>query len=207
MGKSDHCVVTLLYNITFENCSYKVKRNIYDKGDYTAIKKHLSNIEWDIILSGKTVQQWDVLVDIIGSSEEQYIPSKMVEINRDDKFGEKLPNHIRLQIKNKHNMWKRYMETRRPDIYRQAWDWVLPLKTEICLSSGAAVSLLGGFGGMLPQEIFFNRYSLLQSGSIKIHMYCNRKNNNLTFLMKNTIYDISCKVHGRSISFHKATFC
>ena len=52
----------------------------------------------------------------------------------------------------------------------QAWDWVLPIKTEIYLSSGAAVSLLGGFGGMLPQEIFFNRYSLLQSGSIKIHM-------------------------------------
>ena len=45
-----------IYNITFENCSYKVKRNIYDKGDYTAIKKHLSNIEWDIILSGKTVK-------------------------------------------------------------------------------------------------------------------------------------------------------
>ena len=45
-------------------------------------------------------QQWDVLVDIIGSLEKQYIPSKMVEINRDDKFGEKLPNHIRLQITN-----------------------------------------------------------------------------------------------------------
>ena len=60
-------------------------------------------------------------------------------------------------------------------MYVQAWDWVLPLKTEICLSSGAAVSLLGGFGGLVPQEIFFNRYSLLQSGSIKIHMYCNRK--------------------------------
>ena len=74
---------------------------MYDKGDYTAIKKHLSNIGWDIILSGKSVQQqWDVLVDIIGSLEDQYIPSKMVEINRDDKFGEKLPNHItiRLQI-------------------------------------------------------------------------------------------------------------
>ena len=37
LGKSDHCVVTLLYNITFESCSYKVKRNMYDKGDYTAI--------------------------------------------------------------------------------------------------------------------------------------------------------------------------
>ena len=37
LGKSDHCVVTLLYNITFENCSYKVKRNMYDKGDDAAI--------------------------------------------------------------------------------------------------------------------------------------------------------------------------
>ena len=69
----------------------------------------------------------------------------------------------------------------------QAWDWVLPIKTEICLSSGAAVSLLGGFGGMLPQEIFFNRYSLLQSGSIKIHMYCTKKKKKLTFLRKITI--------------------
>ena len=49
------------------------------------------------------------------------------------------------------------------------------------------MSLVGGFGGMLPQEIFFNRYSLLQSGSIKIHIYCTRKNNNFTFLRKNTM--------------------
>ena len=86
----------------------------------------------------------------------------------------------------------------------QAWDWVLPIKTEICLSSGAAVSLLGGFGGLLPQENFFNRYSLLQSGSITMHMYCTRK---ITFLKENTIYDISCKVHGISVPFHKAKFC
>ena len=86
----------------------------------------------------------------------------------------------------------------------QAWDWVLPIKTEIYLSSGAAVSLLGGFGGMLPQEIFFNRYSLLQSGSIKIHMYCTKKKK-LTFFKENyyNYNDISCKVYGRSISFHK----
>ena len=67
----------------------------------------------------------------------------------------------------------------------QAWDWVLPIKTEICLSSGAAVSLLGGFGGMLPPEIFFNRYSLLQSGSIKIHMYCTKKKKKKDFFKEN----------------------
>ena len=39
-------------------------------------------------------------------------------------------------------------------ISEQAWDWVLPLKTEICLSSGAAGSLLGGFGGMTHKKSF-----------------------------------------------------
>ena len=36
----------------------------------------------------------------------------------------------------------------------QAWDWLLPIKTKIWLLSGAVVILLGGFGGMLPQEFF-----------------------------------------------------
>ena len=49
--------------------------------------------------------------------------------------------------------------------------------------------LARGVWGHDPPRNFFNRYSLLQSGSIKIHMYCTRKNNNLTFLRKNTIYD------------------
>ena len=36
----------------------------------------------------------------------------------------------------------------------QAWDWVLPIKTEIFLSSGAAVSLLGGLGACSPKRFF-----------------------------------------------------
>ena len=39
LGKSDHCVITFTYNITFESCSYEVKRTFYDKGDYAGIKK------------------------------------------------------------------------------------------------------------------------------------------------------------------------
>ena len=45
LGKSDHCVITFTYNITCENCSYKVKRTFYDKGDYAGIKKHLGSIK------------------------------------------------------------------------------------------------------------------------------------------------------------------
>ena len=120
LGKSDHCVITFTYNITFESCSYKVKRTFYDKGDYAGIKKQLGSIKWDTLLSGKSVQsQWDVLTTIIKELEEQYIPSKIVDVNGDDRFGEKLPNHIRMQIKKKHNLWKRYMETKKAEIHNE----------------------------------------------------------------------------------------
>ena len=78
LGKSDHCVITFTYNITFESCYYKVKRTFYDKGDYAGIKKQLGSIKWDTLLSGESVQsQWDVLTTIIKELEEQYIPSKI----------------------------------------------------------------------------------------------------------------------------------
>ena len=73
------------------------------------LKKQLGSIKWDTLLSGKSVQsQWDALTAIIKRLEEQYNPSKIVNVNGDDSFGEKLPNHIRMQIKKKHNLWKRY---------------------------------------------------------------------------------------------------
>ena len=91
LSKSDQCVVTLLYNITFENCSYRLSVIFMTRKTIQLLKNiyvKTNNIEWDIILSGKTVQQqWDILVDIIGSLEEQYIPSKMVEIIRMTSLG------------------------------------------------------------------------------------------------------------------------
>ena len=36
---------------------------------------------------------------------------KIVEMNRESKFKELLPEHIRLKIRKKINLWKRFMET------------------------------------------------------------------------------------------------
>ena len=107
--KSNHCIITFTYNVSYETCAYKMKRNFYEKGDYVSIRKHLNIVDWDKILSGKnTHQQYDTLIDIMKMCEENYSPSKIVEKNIDVRFPEKLPNYIRIKIRKKHYLWKWY---------------------------------------------------------------------------------------------------
>ena len=78
LDKSDHCIITFTYNVTYEKCSYKV-RIFYGKGDYVNIRQHLNNIDWKELMSGKDVQQkYDVFAEIVKMCEEKYIPSKIV---------------------------------------------------------------------------------------------------------------------------------
>ena len=68
--------------MTYEKCSYKVKRIFYEKGDYVNIRQHLNNIDWKELMSGKDVQQkYDVFTEIVKLCEEKYIPSKIVISN------------------------------------------------------------------------------------------------------------------------------
>ena len=43
---------------------------------------------------------------IIKECENKHVPMKIVEMNRESKFKELLPEHIRLKIRKKHNLWK-----------------------------------------------------------------------------------------------------
>ena len=120
LGKSDHCIITFTYNVSYEKFAYQIKRIFYEKGDYASIQKYLNTVDWDEILSGKdTQQQYDTLIEIVKLCEEKYIPSKVVEKNNNVRFPEKLPSYVRVKIKKKHNLWKRYMETKKIDIYRE----------------------------------------------------------------------------------------
>ena len=119
LGKSDHCVITFSYDIKCISSAYKVKRFFYDKGDYNSVKIYLRTINWYHLFDGKDVQQmWDILREILLESEKKYIPNKVLEINGDNKYKETFSIVIRQKIKKKHNLWKRYMETRSPTVYR-----------------------------------------------------------------------------------------
>ena len=61
----------------------------------------------------KTVQQkLDIFDDKIKECEVKLIPTKLVLKNWDSNQKDVLPQYIRVKIKQKHNLWKRYMETR-----------------------------------------------------------------------------------------------
>ena len=39
LGKSDHCIITFTYNVSYETSAYKIRRIFYEKGDYASIRK------------------------------------------------------------------------------------------------------------------------------------------------------------------------
>ena len=87
--------------------SYKAEKKYYGKANYDAIKRHLAEINWKLLLNEKNVQsQWNIFDKIIKECENKHVPMKVVEMNRESKFKELLPEHIRLKIRKKHKLWK-----------------------------------------------------------------------------------------------------
>ena len=121
LGKSDHSVICFNYQVKCVKCTYKLKKTFYDKGNYKEImEEYLSEIDWKHLFVGKDVpvqQMWDLLVETLKECETRFIPNKIVEINGDAKYKETFNITIRENIKKKHNLWKRYMETRSPVVY------------------------------------------------------------------------------------------
>ena len=119
LGKSDHSVIYFNYQVECMKCAYKMKKTFYDKGNYKAIEEYLKDNDWKQTFIGRNVQQmWDLLVETLKECETRFIPNKIVEVNGEAKYKETFDITIRQNIRKKHNLWKRYMETRSSLIYR-----------------------------------------------------------------------------------------
>ena len=93
----------------------KRKKNIMKR---QTMMQHLVEINWKLLLNEKNVQsQWNIFDKIIKECENKHVPMKIIEMNRESKFKELLPEHIRLKIRKKHNLWKRFMETKLQKTY------------------------------------------------------------------------------------------
>ena len=118
LGKSDHSVISLDYITKCQKKSYTMKKMLFDKASFDEIRAYLDVIEWDTLFLNTSVQQkWDIFDEKIKECEAKFIPTKMVVKNFDSKFKDILPQYVREKIKQKHNLWKRYMETRLSKYY------------------------------------------------------------------------------------------
>ena len=72
------------------------RKKYQEKANYEGIKKLLPGVDWKLTLQRKDVQaQWDTFDDIIKHYVKEYVPSCMVEKNRDSKYNELFPEYIR----------------------------------------------------------------------------------------------------------------
>ena len=95
LGKSDHCIILFDYITFCEKKSSKAKKINYEKANYDAIKRHLAEINWKLLLNEKNVQsQWNIFDKIIKECENKHVPMKIVEMNRESKFKELLRKKI-----------------------------------------------------------------------------------------------------------------
>lgn len=111
IGASDH--ITLECEITTEIKPIPTTKTsyIYDKGDYSKMKKSLS-IDWDELLYGKTTQEaMDLFEQKYHAAVKECIPQKKVDSSK----GPKplwLNAHALRKVKRKHSSWTRYLNTK-----------------------------------------------------------------------------------------------
>ena len=100
-----------------DNCFYFINWLCF-QANFDEIRAYLDIIERDTLFLNTSVQQkWDIFDEKIKECEAKFISTKMIVKNFDSKFKDILPQYVREKIKQKHNLWKRYMETRLSKYY------------------------------------------------------------------------------------------
>ena len=120
LGKSDHSCITFWFNCYLETKSKSYEKFLYDKGNYGVIKEEL-NIEWEVELDKrKTVnEKWKFISNKISNSTEKNIPKIKIKPSNHLKVKLPLDREILGKIKKKHKAWKKYMNSRDSDTYKE----------------------------------------------------------------------------------------
>ena len=77
IGSSDHCVLSFLFSIEGVTCSYKhnQRRRNFQKGDYAKASKMFDDVNWENILSQKSVNDaWDIFLSHYQQVISQTVP-------------------------------------------------------------------------------------------------------------------------------------
>jgi Reverse transcriptase (RNA-dependent DNA polymerase) len=110
IGKSDHCVMVIKTNIGIES-ETKKSRLDFEKGNYDRFAIYMNrNWEDELMLCNGVDSMWKKLKQILLDGVRTFVP--MIQQSNADKYGKKrrpLPETIRVQIREKNSLWKKYI--------------------------------------------------------------------------------------------------
>ena len=111
IGKSDHCVILVKTNIGTVQEHSKQKLN-FDKGDYNGFRSYMHK-NWDEELQPVNTNvdhMWEKFKKILTEGIHLYIPLvQMFTTGAGKKHRSALPESVRLQIREKNMLWKKYL--------------------------------------------------------------------------------------------------
>jgi Reverse transcriptase (RNA-dependent DNA polymerase)/Endonuclease-reverse transcriptase len=113
IGRSDHVVLGWTFQCYAEVLVSRVRKYVYDKGDYEGMRSVLGSVDWNEALSGKSVgEQWDTVCGRIRSGVNRFIPCKKSNVSG---IGHRRPlwmnDRVLIKVKKKRAAYERYMQT------------------------------------------------------------------------------------------------
>ncbi len=120
LGKSDHACISFWFNCYIDYNNKQIKRFLYDKGDYDAIKKELC-IDWENELDKRITvnEKWNFIKNKILSSMEKHIPKAKMNNSKHLKLKSPLDFDTLAKVKKKHKAWKKYMNSKDSKSYKE----------------------------------------------------------------------------------------
>ena len=119
LGKSDHSLIKIVYQSHPDEFLGRTVKS-YEKADFKTMKEKLS-IDWESFFEkceGDVNLMWKKFKSYYDKVEAEYIPRKIVKIGK-RRFKYAFDKTILNKRKKKYRQWKRYMETRDAEVYKE----------------------------------------------------------------------------------------
>lgn len=112
LGKSDHCIIQVEFNVKIKLRKYQQKRFNYRKGNFTLLRNKL-NIEWEERVQDSlgVEESWSVIKSLILKTEEECVP-QMKTMKGTRRHATPLDIELREKIKKKKRLWNKYTRTK-----------------------------------------------------------------------------------------------
>ena len=118
LGKSDHCVLNI--KLAVDHKLQSLPKYNYSKGNYVELNKYLTSVDWNQKMSNRDNIEnlWHVFKSVLIEGVRKYIPL-VKDFNKNKKWKRPLSPEIRQFIAEKHSLWKKYIQSKDPDVYKK----------------------------------------------------------------------------------------